>query len=1343
MPPLQITPVTFTERLLEIKVQNISGASLDKRLVIEISPPTHLVDDRVVEAAREAAISEDPPGAKSLAGLVTGPAGWSIWVRREASDSSLIIVFINDMAQDGKDLAKPIAFAARTESILGIPLDPDAERGNIEILYNYQHGKEESDPHFDGKLVLTPETTVWAPDVTLTTTHTNPTAIERPGTSVKVCWHIAAGVSATLRGPLPGGNTEVSLSSDPNADFKISDGALDILVMGAMTYVLQAEVKRPGKPNVQVVRMLSLDTLNKKYTYLGTRQNRVLLNGVIEIDWAAWGVKQVMLSVSDHTTRVIKLTQQTLGRFYEGSGVMRVSATTRTGEKIDIEALNFDGNPPQKNVTVITWKRMTKPALTGQPLGLSVIAPKLMVLTNDGLFIAQVGDVDPTTPLEQLIFSKVTTPAPAHWLALTAVDRRFVTLRRTHENDLEVAPFKIDGTADEIPPLNLPADLRPFVGQAGTVFDFIGFGGRAYVVVEAAMPGGPVRRAFSVGFDGSTKRAEYRPEPLLESLPGYKLVTLDNALYALHRNSGRMFRFERSLSGTLEQPFYATSAITKSEGNAESMIRQGLIVPVGRVLGVLNPNAVPSLKEVEAFGLRNVLPYSTTGMLRTDPNSIPQDLFYNPQKNYWGRCGHDLDVKPGAVVAFRGGGSPRLWVIQPDGETYTLAVGSETLFAHDYWHEFPTKKLPEYLSKKRRFTITNRSAFPLLPIGAKYGNAGLMDFSADCPAELTSRLPNPVRFVSTESFELRYNEADPAPVHLRFLITQVLGVKHDYMLDITLSGPDLSTATSVFKRIAVDEFGAVSISDIPGTMVQHSTNQPIVLPLAQPLIDGVKLKIHNFTPYQLLYHIPGLGEPSQYNGRDIGINAHTPPFSILAYGTGELQIELDYSLPTGVELSPGTEPQRKRIRINTAKKGALHAELLPGKDESSYELKISYRLVREFQGVYIGDAVATEGGAAIYLPVALPENQFQTQVWHIDPQGLVAALRSATLPGPGVFSLPNGITLTDDFVLAMFGSNDIHVLDYALQVQGKVSLNNFYTAVTAIKYFGDRDYFVLGMKQDRPNTQDSQFHYLLGLKFIGKSSSATSKISSMDVYNVLLDSVPGFRDQNRLPGSPAWVSSLTVSPMAVSTSPVSPRGGRVKEVAICIDGGLFLVAGSMERNILTLKLESVGREEDIVFGREGKTIYCLHSRTDNQGLRVSRVDNQTFKQTGSVSLPPGEGVADLTKDIRSRETGKLYKNQRSTSMVRTFDEKLLFVSHGKSIFKIDLATMTLRDTYTMELPCRVFHVSTGKPDSGRHPVYGSPDSCILLYAIGASYKGDGRFANEFKTQMYKIGILDK
>ena len=85
----------------------------------------------------------------------------------------------------------------------------------------------------------------------------------------------------------------------------------------------------------------------------------------------------------------------------------------------------------------------------------------------------------------------------------------------------------------------------------------------------------------------------------------------------------------------------------------------------------------------------------------------------------------------------------------------------------------------------------------------------------------------------------------------------------------------------------------------------------------------------------------------------------------------------------------------------------------------------------------------------------------------------------------------------------------------------------------------------------------------------------------------------------------------------------------------------------------------------------------------------------------------------------------------------------MFVSHGKSIFRIDLATMKVTHTFQMELPCRVFHVWWGKPTHDSHPDYGTPTGCTLLYAIGANYKGNGYEGREFKTQLYKLAIPSK
>jgi hypothetical protein len=936
---LELSLVTFTADQLVVKVRNSSGATLDKRLVIALSPPSYLVNDKISDAAVEAAVSQNPPGAQSLAGIVTGPDGWSVWVRRETSDSSLFIVFINDMDQSGNDLPAAIKFPAAAEFTLHVPLDPGADQNHVDILYSYQHGKEEKGLPVHGKLELESQKSDWSPDVSLTTDHASPTSIA-VGSRVKIFWNIKDGVSATLRGPLPGGNSELTLSSKPNADFKIAEGSLEILVVSSLTYVLQAEVKREGHPNVQVVRMLWLDTANNKFSYVDVRPDKVLPHGLVEIDWAAWGVKQVEIAVGSHTTRIIELTQQTLGRFYEGSGVMRVTANKPKSETDSGEAVNLLAQPLKKQtsfITVITWESMTKPDLTGQPLGLAVAAPKLAALNTDGLFIAEVGNFDPDLRLKKLIFKKVSTETPKQWLALTAVDKRFVVLRRTNQDEFEVAPYKADGSADEIPAITLP-DLRTLQGP-GAVFDLVGFGGRAYVIGELSVLGtGLVRRAFSVGFDSNTKRAEYRPEPLLERIPGYKIVPFDNALYALSRSTGLMFRFDL-IAGKLGEPMQAASAVTKSAltgGKEQSMIRQGLIVPVGRVLAVLSPSSVPSLAELEPFGLHNILSYLSTKAQETDPNSIPQDLIYNPQKNYWARCGHDLDIKTGAVAAFRGsargGGAPRLWVIQPDGETHTLAVGSESLFAHDYVLDFPTKPLPPYLNKKRQFKITS-SSMGFLPMGEKYLRANLPNVSSKGLTELISPL---IRQSREFDVEFRYNGADPAPITVRYQKPKLMQERQDsdYIVEVTFSGPDLSTITSVFRRIGIDGEGRLFNDEVFESETRHAADAPIEVTVPKqldPRTSSFRFVIANSAKVDL--KSVGLDFSPVYfsAGKAIGIavDVKTPDAALIfdprrEPNGGVLRLNFNFAMAPGVEVSSGSTPQTKRIRLDPDKSKLLH-----------------------------------------------------------------------------------------------------------------------------------------------------------------------------------------------------------------------------------------------------------------------------------------------------------------------------------------------------------------------------------------------------------------------------------
>jgi hypothetical protein len=1347
---LEFTVQAYAADKLEIKVKNISAKALEETLAIELYVPTYLVDSRINAAAKAAATSTKPVGVASLAGVVTGPAQWSLWARRETSDSSVVILFLNDLTQTGTELATPIKVAAGAEFIVGVPLNPQANHAAVNVLYSYLHGTDEDDQRGDGKLELKPgDTSESLPNVSLTTNATNPTAIPA-AKLVKIFWKVENGVSATLRGPLPGGNTELTLSSDPTADFKIAEGFLEVRVVSGMTFILQAEVKRQGKPNVQVVRMLSLDTSNNKYTYLAPRPIRVLPYGLIEIDWAAWGVKQVEISVGGHTTRTIALTQQTLGRFYEGSGVMRVSATKEiNGVKTINEGMTLEAppeTPKTGTVQVVSWIRMKKPDVQGGQIGLAVIAPRIALLTDQALHIANVGNIDSTPPLEKLTFTAKPNPSGMFmWQALTAVDQRFVCVRMLIANntpDVEVMPFTLDGNPDQIPPVTLPPEIRPVASAQGAVLDLVGFGGRAYVAVESPKAGGTTRLAYSVGFDSSTKKANLRPEPLLQSMIGYRLVCFDDALYALNRDSGQMFRFELTTAGKLDQPKKAASAIKPGAG---SMVKDGLLVPLGRLLVVMNPTSVPSVESLERFGLHNILRYTST--TSTDTDDIPQDLVYNPQKDYWARCGHDLDIKYGTVAAYRGGDSKRLWVVQPDLDVQTLAVGSETLFAHDYVLEFPTKPLPPYLNKTRQIKITNNTGIRLLPLTPNFHKAGINDTGINGPGEVTPDVLNDFRSGTTETFGFKYNDADPVPIILRFLLAQTAGVKHEYFLEVTFSGPDLATARSVFKRAVLNDRGDVTaVAEIPDTAAQHSTANAIAIAPPKRLIEGVTLRAINTTTYQLWREAPGAEQAealNRYNGDEIKIAWNTPAFYLLGYGAGELHVDVDFALPYGVEISPGAQRQQKLIRIKTDKSTGLSPELLPNKSDTSYECKISYLLTQELDAVYIGDGVATDRGDAIYLPVARRMALVVMEVLKINPENLSVSSKSSVVQSnAGMFATPNSIALSNEFIFAMYGDTDIHVLDYSLQEQGKVNMGDVYAVITGIKCQNEKEYFLLGIKKDKTNVQNVSLHHLLSYKFITRSNSGPQKITAANIREISLDAVKGFRDQNKMAGFPAWVSSKTVSPMALSTSMQSPQGERVREVAVCIDGGLFTV-GSAERMIRVLALESAGREEEIVFGREGKTIYCLHSQGENQGLRVSRVDNHAWKQTHGLTLPVGEGVADLLQDTRQRTPGTPYKNHRAISMVLSRDEKFLFVSHGRSIFQIDVAKMELRAKFKVDLPCRVFHVWFGKPTEGSHGIYGTPNSCTLLYAIGASYRGDGFQNRESKTQLYKLGIPDK
>ena len=352
----------------------------------------------------------------------------------------------------------------------------------------------------------------------------------------------------------------------------------------------------------------------------------------------------------------------------------------------------------------------------------------------------------------------------------------------------------------------------------------------------------------------------------------------------------------------------------------ESMVQKGLLVPVGRVLVVMNPTSYPSVASLEKYGLRNVLSYSTTQSPDDDPNSIPQDLVYNPQKNYWARCGHDLNIKEGAVAAFRGGDSPRLWVVQPDGETYTLAVGSETLFSHNYRRDFPTEPLLPYTTRKRMFSI---KCDPVVvgPINETYRRIGLLEFTT---ADPTAEKPQPLTRPEKQfAIHLTYNEANPAPVTIRQQVARTTTSRSDidYLLEVSFSGPDLSTATSCFRRIAPVR-GMLLNEEVFGTRMVHSTYSTIEVQRPKRFVEKFKLYIVNSSKnFRIKTKGLNVAGPYVLDQIDFGIDHDIPDFSLEFEGKGQTQgvitVNLNSAMPHGIEASPSTQAQTRFVRLNT------------------------------------------------------------------------------------------------------------------------------------------------------------------------------------------------------------------------------------------------------------------------------------------------------------------------------------------------------------------------------------------------------------------------------------------
>ena len=1317
---------------LEVTVKNDGGAAWADVLIIELHIPANLVTEPVNKASQAAPKSRKPPNMSKLAGVVTVPAGWTAWAFNKGDEHVVVVrVYNSELSlQTGVPVGTPTSLDANAAVTLRVPLKPEALSAQVTLRYGYQSiGGDETGvdkTRVDGKLELKPSNLpAFNPSVSLTVSHKNPTMI-KPVSEVTISWKVENGVAATLRGPLPAGKAEFELSPDDDAKYKIAEGSLNILAVGPATYILDAEVKNPaGGPNVRVIRTLTLDIYSAdQYSNLLVRPHRVLPYGKVEIDWAVWGVQKADISVGDLFFD-LELTQQNLFRTFQGTGTWAIHATANKGsETVSLNVTNAPNIKGVKKVTfeVITWKRIEEqPSYGGVPFGLAYAEETgtLALLTTDGLYTAGVGRND--QELKEPVFVKAQAEAKA-WHRITALDSGFVVLKQAADENLVVERYDAKGQRTKSP-VTLPEEFKTMLKEPmhGRFYNLVALGGRVYVVAGGNAPnGGEVRRACSVSFEPD----KVRPEPALAGLHRYRLLSFDGAIYAYQRQSGRMLRFDRAADDTLEPPRRAASAVNE-EG--ESMIRTGTLVPAGTVLVVLNPAALPSFKPFAFSGLENVLHAAMRSLMKqAKPEKIPQDLAYNPQTNRWSLCGRGLKVEVGAVAVR---GAKRMWVLQPEGEMYTLAGAKEELFASDYVDDLHPLDLKPALDATREFTLANPTVVELLPPDEAMRAAGLEGFSADGAAELSTPL-TPLPNEKQQAFKFSYDSANTTSVKLRYMVAEPPGLR--YFFEVTFSGAGLGNVTSVFKRLSTDG----RVDEIPNTSQQYAAGErnievPIPRPLLLHMLGKTRLLLLNATTREVGLS-PALGHGNIKESEPVEFSYKTPDFQVLMIGyenVDHLWVSFDFAMPLGIEVSSRRAPQSKLIRVSADDSTMLDASvghvasgndivafkfdrydgtksgMNPYTSAAAHWCRVEMRKKFELDGVRLGDAVSLRSVPALYLPMAKPEETSQPHVYKFSlKNGELSRLRNnpSHPTRGGVFSVPNAVALDSKEVYASFAEPVVNRTMHDGSIPwSRTSADHYPEFVALAASTAARAVFALGTKKSGAYLAQPGRYFVVADR------------NPNDVFEIPFD-------QGRFGTAHGALAA-------------SPDG---KWVAVCHKGG-FLAVDITSRNVVPVDINNARDPAHIVFSHDGQWVYCAHAtrtitmnpRRADYGTEITvtraRVGNWNERQT--LALPDVKGDFHLTADTSQTNRSERPKEDVALSLAPSPDGRSLFVSAGKTIRKIALSDFKLQPwSATVELPCRLACVKEGWGEAW------------TLYALGSYYKGDGTKVEEFKTHLYAI-----
>jgi hypothetical protein len=260
-----------------------------------------------------------------------------------------------------------------------------------------------------------------------------------------------------------------------------------------------------------------------------------------------------------------------------------------------------------------------------------------------------------------------------------------------------------------------------------------------------------------------------------------------------------------------------------------------------------------------------------------------------------------------------------MWVLQPDGQMHTLTDASSRLFAPDYVDKFPPKALPPALNATKEIELRNESGWRFDNRPGFHPQFALEPFSSFALTEAAGVDRGLViERGAKKKFKITYHQGDPSAVKLRFL---AYSTSFSFcFLQVTLSGPELSQISSVFRYAVTDQRQSLAIVDVSGSFIQHTDGKPIVISQPKKLSERSKLVLLNGATYGFARD----GRRAPLNSySEIEINHETEPFTLfpskgdLFHRLGALRFEFNIALPHGIEISAADDVQQSLLRVDT------------------------------------------------------------------------------------------------------------------------------------------------------------------------------------------------------------------------------------------------------------------------------------------------------------------------------------------------------------------------------------------------------------------------------------------